>query len=286
MRARVNERLARAARFPVTLLVAPAGFGKSVALRDFVETSRMEAIQLELHREDATLLDLVRRLSEAVSSAAPSAAAAFPALGERILAASQPVREISDWFVEHTKHASCTIVIDDLHYAGADLAAVAFLADVIERTSARITWIIAARSDVGLPVATWVAYGRMDFPVGEDDLRFTTQEALAAAGEVQAPIDPQEVESLRVLTGGWPVALNIALRTRTHVRDLPVATSGTRDIVYRYLAEQILASLPGEQRSFLRATCVFSSFDGGIIEELGANAALLAGHAGLAFFYG
>jgi LuxR family maltose regulon positive regulatory protein len=270
MRARVNERLTRAARFPVTLLAAPAGFGKSVALRDFIESSRLDAVVLELRREDATLLDFVRRLSEAVAPAAPTAAASFPALAQRVMAASQPVRELSDWFVEHTKRASCTIVIDDLHYA-ADVASVAFLADVIERTGERISWIIAARTDMGLPVATWVAYGRMDFPVGEDDLRFTQEEALAAAGDAEAPPEPREVESLRVLTGGWPVALNIALRTRTRVRDLESAASGTREIVYRYLAEQILASLPDGQRTFLLASSVFSSFDGEIVERLGAR---------------
>ncbi len=270
MRARVNERLTRAARFPVTLLAAPAGFGKSVALRDFIESSQLNAAVLELRREDSALLDFVRRLSDAIAPAAPSAAAAFPALAERVMAASQPVREISDWFVEHTKHASCTIVIDDLHYA-TDVASVAFLADVIERTSDRLSWIIAARTDMGLPVATWVAYGRMDFPVGEDDLRFTPEEALAAAGDAENAAQPQEVESLRALTGGWPVALNIALRTRTRVSDLAAAASGTREIVYRYLAEQILASVSEEQRSFLLRSSVFSSFDGEIVERLGAR---------------
>jgi LuxR family maltose regulon positive regulatory protein len=186
------------------------------------------------------------------------------------MSASQPVRELCDWFVEHTKRASCTMVIDDLHYA-TDVASVAFLADVIERTGERISWIIAARTDMGLPVATWVAYGRMDFPVGEEDLRFTPEEALATAGDAEAPADPKEVESLRVLTGGWPVALNIALRTRTRVRDLETASSGTREIVYRYLAEQILASLPENQRRFLTASSVFSTFDGEIVERLGAR---------------
>jgi ATP/maltotriose-dependent transcriptional regulator MalT len=276
IRARVNDRLKRATAFPVTLLVAPAGFGKSVALRDFFDASGIDAIRLDLRREDATLLDFVRRLSDAIAPAAPTAAASFPALAARVLAVSQPVRELSDWFVEHTKDASFTIAIDDFHYAAQDTAAAAFLADVIERTSDRISWIIAARTDAGLPVGTWVAYGRMDFPVGEDDLRFTPEEALVAAGEAAASIGSKEIESLRSLTDGWPVALNIALRTRTHVRDLQSAATGTRELVYRYLAEQILVSLPADQRQFLEATCVFSTFDTGIAEGLGMSAGRLA----------
>lgn len=276
-RARVNERLKRAAAFPVTLLVAPAGFGKSVALRDFIESSGINALRLDLRREDATLLDFVRRLSDAIAPAAPTAAASFPALAARVLAVSEPVRELSDWFVEHVKEASFTIVIDDLHYAAQDVAAVAFLADVIERTSDRISWIIAARTDAGLPSATWIAYGRMDLPIGEDDLRFTPEEALAAAAsDSLSAIDSAEIEALRSLTGGWPVALNIALRTRTHVRDLQSAAAGTRDVIYRYLAEQILTSLPPEHRTFLENTCIFSTFDTGIVEGLGMSAAMLA----------
>src|SRR6185312_10276608 len=112
-----------------------------------------------------------------------------------------------------------------------------------ERTTGRISWIIATRSDAGLPVASWLGYGRIDVPVGEDDLCFTEDEALAAAEDAQANIASQEVGALRDLTGGWPVALSIALRTRTHALDLRTATAGAREMLYRYLAEQVYAGL-------------------------------------------
>jgi ATP/maltotriose-dependent transcriptional regulator MalT len=275
MRARVNERLERAARFPVTLIVAPAGFGKSVALRDFIESSRLAAVRYDVRREDGTLLAFVRRLSEALEPVAPSALAAFPSMQERVLAADEPVRQLSDWFAEHLKNVTSTIVIDDLHYAASDPASIALLADLIERTSERFKWIIAARSDVGLPVATWVAYGRMDMPIGEDELRFTTDEALAAADQNAAELDAQEIESLRQLTEGWPVALTIALRTRTHATDLRTASFGTREMIYRYLAEQIFTGLSLPQRAFALSTSVFPGFDVPIAHSLGANQAFI-----------
>lgn len=275
MRARVNERLESAARFPVALIVAPAGFGKSIALGDFLKSSRLDAVRCDVRREDGTLLAFVRRFSEALEPVAPTALASFPAMQERVLASDEPVRQLSDWFVEHLKKTVCTIVIDDLHYAAADAASIALLADVIERTTERIRWIIAARSDVGLPVATWIAYGRMDLPVGEEDLRFTTEEALAAAEQTHAKLDLQEIEALRQLTEGWPVALTIALRTRTHSADLRSAAFSTREMVYRYLAEQVFAALSLPQRAFALASSVFSVFDGSIAEALGATPAFL-----------
>ncbi|HZT14238.1 MAG TPA: LuxR C-terminal-related transcriptional regulator [Candidatus Baltobacteraceae bacterium] len=276
MRARITERLDRAARFPVTLVVAPAGFGKTVALREYLESRNVDAVRFNVRREDATLLAFVGSFSEALESVAPGAKASFPAVQQRVLAAEEPVRELSDWFAEHLKGVACTIAIDDLHFAAGEAASIALLADVIERTSQKIRWIISARSDAGLPVATWIAYGRMDLPIGEDDLRFTTDEAMAAAGEMHSDIDPSEIEALRQLTEGWPVALTIAVRTRTHVADLRTASSGTREMIYRYLAEQVFTGLSLAQRAFALATCVFSTFDTAVVEELGANAQFLA----------
>lgn len=275
MRARINERLARAARFPVTLLVAPAGFGKSVALRDFIETSRLDAVRYDVRREDRTLLAFVRGLSEALEPLAPSALAAYPAVGQRVLAAGDPVGELAAWFGEHLRRAVGTVVVDDLHHAAADPASPALLAELVERTRGRIAWIIASRSDAGLPVASWLGYGHMDLPIGEDDLRFTADEALAAAAQAHASVDPGEVEELRRLAEGWPVALAIALRTRLHASDLRAATTGTREMVSRYLAEQVYGRLSIGQQRFLLATCFFSTFDLALAEACGADAAFL-----------
>jgi len=276
LRARVNDRLTRAARFPVTLIVAPAGFGKSVALRDFVETSRLEAVRYDVAREHRTLMTFVHGLSAALEPVAPSAIAAFPAMQQRVMGAADPVRELASWFAEHLKRTVCTIVIDDLHYAAVDRDVIALLVDLIERGGERIRWIIASRSDAGLPTASWIGYGRMDYPVGEDDLRFSADEALATADDAQTSADPGEVEALRELTGGWPIALSIALRTRTHAADLRAAASGTREMVYRYLAEQVFSGLKRGQQMFLLRTCVFPTFDLEIAEAFGASAEFLA----------
>ena len=271
----MNDRLARAVAYPVTLIVAPAGFGKSVALRDFVETSRLDAVRYNVSRDDSTLLTFVRRLSEALAPVAPSARAAFAPMEHRIRTSDNELRDLNDWLAEHLRRTVCTIVLDDLHYA--DPSAVALLVALIERTSDRIKWILASRSDAGIPIASWVAYGRMDLPVGEDDLRFTYDEALAAADEAQTGIASDEVEELRSLTAGWPVALAIALRTRTYSDDLRSASSGTREMVYRYLAEQVFAGLTPDERDFVLKTSVFSAFDVGVGEALGYSHDFIAG---------
>ena len=275
LRARVNDRIVRAARFPVTVIVAPAGFGKSVALRDFAETTRLDAVRYDVAREDRTLLAFVHGLSAALEPVAPTALAAFPAMQQRIMGLEDPVRELGDWFAEHLKRTVCTIVIDDLHHAASDPQTVALLVDLVERTGKRIRWILATRSDAWLPIASWIGYGLMDLPVAEDDLRFTADEALATADDAQASAEPGEIEALRELTGGWPIALSIALRTRTHAADLRAAASGPREMVYRYLAEQVFAGLGLAQQRFLLRSSVFSTFDQEIAEALGGTTEFL-----------
>ena len=274
MRSRLNDRIARAARYPIALIVAPAGFGKSVALRDFLLNSRLDAVRYDVRREENTLLAFARRFSEAVQPLAPSAAASFPAIGERILAAGNPPRLVCDWFAEHFKRTIGTIVVDDLHFAAEDPDSIAFLAELIDRTCERIQWIVAGRSDGGLPVATWLAYGRMDLPVDQHDLRFSLDEALASAQAEQPGIESAEVESLCELTEGWPVALAIALRTHTQASALRPAA--TREMIYRYLAEQVFARVSKSQREFLLATSIFSTFDVAIAQALQGTADFIA----------
>jgi ATP/maltotriose-dependent transcriptional regulator MalT len=272
-RARLNERLARAAQYPIALIVAPAGFGKSVALRDFLQRSRSDALYYDVRREDGTLLAFARRFSDVIAPLVRSASASFASLQEQILSVDDAPRLVCDWFAEHLRRTIGTIVIDDLHFAATDPQSIAFLADLVERTRERIHWTVASRSDAGLPVATWLAYGLMGAPIDQNDLRFTLDEALAAAQATQTNVQPAEVQALWNLTEGWPVALAIALRTHTHAADLFAAP--TRELIYRYLAEQILTRLPPAQREFLIATSVFSTFDAAIAHALGGDAQLV-----------
>ncbi|MBV8726700.1 MAG: hypothetical protein JO233_02860 [Candidatus Eremiobacteraeota bacterium] len=276
MRPRLNDRLTKAVQFPITLVAAPAGFGKTVALRDFIQDARLDVLRLDLRREDRTLLAFVRGLVETLSPVVPAALAAFPALQQRAIASGIETGEFVDWLDEHLRKVVCTIAIDDLHHATVDPATMKFLADLIERTRARIKWILATRSDVGLPIATWMGYGAMDLPVDEHDLRFTLEETLAAVENAAVESHAEDVKALHELTDGWAVALAIAIRSRARPADVRSAATGVRELLYRFLAEQAFTGLTSEQRSFLLNTCVFSAFDTEIANAFGADADFMA----------
>ena len=279
-RARVTELIARAARCPVAVIAAPAGFGKSVAVRDYLETAASTTVRYDVRPEDATLLALSRGLCGALSNVAPTVSAAYVTAQSSALAASDPAIELADWLSEHINKLDCALVVDDLHHASTDPQAMRFIVSLVERTCRAVRWVIVTRTEAALPVASWVAYGTMELPIGDRELRFTVDEACGAAEALNVAFDPQDIASLCDLTGGWPVAIAIALRTRTTSADLRTATLGglsfeTRDILYRYLAEQVWSTLTAVQREFLLRTCVLSVFDLATAGALGGNAALL-----------
>ncbi|HEY8297353.1 MAG TPA: LuxR C-terminal-related transcriptional regulator [Candidatus Baltobacteraceae bacterium] len=265
-RARVNAAIERACNYPVAMILGPAGFGKSVALTDFLENGRVRFVRHNVRPDENSLLAFVRGLSETIAPVAPSAAASFANAQQLAVAVADPARELAAWFYEHVRFLNHTIVIDDAHNATIDPNVTAFLRQVIEQTAGPIRWIIASRSDAGLPVASWVGYERMDMPVTEAVLCFTLGEALAAADGVDSSDDAGEIEELLGLTGGWPVAFSIALRTATRVSDLRAARASTREMIFAYLAEQVFARLSDAERRFLLATCVYTAVDTAIVE--------------------
>ncbi|HEY8314205.1 MAG TPA: LuxR C-terminal-related transcriptional regulator [Candidatus Baltobacteraceae bacterium] len=275
VRTRINDRLARAAQSPVVVVYAAAGFGKSTALTDYLEATRVAHVRYDVAPDETTLASFARGLCAAFERLVPSALAAFPSALQLAASAPEPARELANWFYEHVRSVSHTVVVDDVQHAAQDPMAIAFLRRVIEQTAGPWRWILASRSDLELPIASWMAYGLVDIPVTETDLRFSVEEALAAADAAGASEDASEIEALLAFTEAWPAAFSIALRTATHVADLRAATAGTRDLVYRYLAEQVMSRLSAERRQFLLQTCVYRSIDGDILEARGDDPAIL-----------
>lgn len=272
-RPRVTKRLARAAEYPIAAIVAPAGFGKTVALADYLLTERVDHARYDVRSDHDSLFEFVRGMTKALETRVPSAIAAFPEAQERAMAADDAASELSRWMAEHLS-ATQTIVVDDLHNGAGDSRSIAFLADVIERTHERVRWIIASRSVLDLPVGSWLAYEKMDEPIGEDELRFTAEEALAAAQD--GTIDEAGAQELLRLTSGWPVAFSIGLRSSTRIADLEKLAHGTREMIYRYLAEQVYRRLSAEQQRFLLQTSVYPWLDLTIIERRGDPPVLLS----------
>ncbi len=273
-RPRLVERLSAAARYPITLLAAPAGYGKSVVLRQYLQTLRGPCVRFALRSEHATLLGFLRGFAEALRDHAPHAITALAGAYERTTPSSRRSTELARWLHAHLESFNGVIAIDDLHAADGDAEVAAFLTSLIEATKSQIRWILASRNATDLPLGTWFAYRDADVPVDDEVLRFTPEELRSAANALSLTTRDEELNDLLALTEGWPAAISFALRTSTRSSDLRNVSAMTRDMIYRFLAEQVYSTLDADERALLEVAIALPTIDVTVLERAGFDRAL------------
>ncbi len=268
------ERLFASAAYPITLLVAPAGYGKSVILRQYLRSVRTDHVRFALRGEHATLLGFLRGFAEALRGSAPHAIDALAGAYERTTGSDDRSADLARWMDAHLESFDGTIAIDDLHLADTDPEVAGFVCSLIERTKGKIRWIIASRSTRNLPVGTWLAYRDAELAIGEEELRFTFDEARSAALALGLERRDDELRDLLALTEGWPAAMSFALRTSTRSSDLRNVSALTREMIYRFLAEQVYSELDEEERALLEIAIALPIIDLQVLERAGFDRAL------------
>ncbi|MDQ6826461.1 MAG: LuxR C-terminal-related transcriptional regulator [Candidatus Eremiobacteraeota bacterium] len=297
IRPRVIERIAAAARQRLTLIVAPAGFGKSVALRQYLASVDHRFVLYNVEPHDATLLGFARGLADALFSVAPGARQSLSGAFEKSCTSATPGIDLAAWMHAHIESYTDTIVIDNLHLSERDSELSRFLVSLIERTGPKTRWMLASRSALVLPVASWLAYGETSLPVDEVDLRFEISEAREASEAAKLPVHDEELREILALTEGWSTALSFALHSATRSGELRSIEATTREMTYRYLAEQVYHSLEQIMLQFLLLTRLMQSVEidvlaaGGyddakfIIEELRRSVAFIYAESPVVYRY-
>ncbi|HEY4440730.1 MAG TPA: hypothetical protein VGN14_09750, partial [Candidatus Elarobacter sp.] len=250
-RPRVVDRIATAALYRIATIIAPAGFGKSVALRQFLTTVASYVVY-DVPSDATTLIPFVRGFADALSEAAPGMRRSLSTAIEGVRESETPGRDLAVWAATHIRGLNTLLVIDDLHVGEDDPEISKFIVALVERAKTGPRWLFSSRSPMQLPVASWLAYGDSDLVVDVVDLRFDLAEAKQSARATRIAVRDDELNAILELTEGWPAALAFALRTSTRASDLRTVSAGTREMVYRYLAEQVWHSLDDRVRTFLR----------------------------------
>jgi ATP/maltotriose-dependent transcriptional regulator MalT len=247
----VLDRLATAAQYRIATIIAPAGFGKSVAVRQFL-TSVASSVVYDVPPDASSLLPFVRGFADALESVVPALRLSLATALDGARNSEAPGRDLAAWVATHIRSLDTLIVVDDLHNGEDDPEISRFISSVVDRTRDGPRWLFSSRSPLQLPVASWLAYGESDLVVDAVDLRFTIDEAKQSARATRVAVRDDELEQILGLIDGWPAALTFALRTSTRASDLRAVSAGTREMVYRYLAEQVWHSLDDRIRGFLR----------------------------------
>jgi LuxR family maltose regulon positive regulatory protein len=257
-RPRLRERVVQGLRGPLTLITAPAGFGKTTLVASCVTAGDRPAAWLSLDKDDNQeerfLTYLVTALQEADSAIGSEAS--------RLVAASQPApsEAVLTSLINDLDAAAgeMVLVLDDYQFVRSQAvhAQVTFL---LEHCPSALHLLIATRSDPPLPLARLRARGQM-VELRAADLRFTEPEAAQFLSDVMGfPLDAGSVAVLEERTEGWIAGLQMAALSMRHRRDVPgfiERFSGTNRYILDYLLEEVLAKQSPEIQRFLLHTSI------------------------------
>jgi LuxR family maltose regulon positive regulatory protein len=260
-RPRLLETLAGGEERKLTLVSAPAGFGKTTLLGEWSERLSRDGrsvawVSLDESDNDparflaylvATLRTVVRDIDEGVLASLRSPE---PPPVEAVVGAL--VNDLAE--VSH----EVTLVLDDYH--AIDAAPVhGAVSYFLEHLPDNVHLVVSSRTDPPLPLSRLRARDQVA-EIGAADLRFTAEEATAFLGDAMGlALSAKDVVALEGITEGWVAALQLAalsMRNREDVSDFVETFSGSNRHVLDFLAEEVLERQPQGVRQFLLGTCV------------------------------
>jgi ATP/maltotriose-dependent transcriptional regulator MalT len=269
LRPRVIDRIRQAASRRIVLVVAPAGFGKSVAIRQYLEADRIEHLTFAVRKEHTTLAGFLRGFIAALEPIAPKASKSVAGAYEKAAKGGNLVGDLASWVSALLGQYAGMVVLDDLHLTMSDPRIARLISDVISLTPESLKWIIATRSSLALPFASWLAYGQMQETITERDLMLSSEEAGLAARDWHPSMQLDQVLHLLEFTGGWPAAFLFALHAFRNRTDSATVIAEARETLYNYLAHQVFRELTSTDQEFLLETSVLDYVDVSLLEANG-----------------
>ena len=269
-RDRLDDRLDDALYRKLTLVSAPAGFGKTTMIADWARRRGHHLAWLSLDDGDSDLGRFLTYLIAALRGLVPGAGDAVLPMLE--MPQPPPAEAALTPLINDLAAAASDVVLvlDDYHSIDSKLVdeAVAFL---VGRSPPRLHLIIASREDPPLPVARLRARAELN-EVRATDLRFTAEESRRFLNDVRGlGLSAEDVASLESSTEGWIAGLQLAALSLEGQPD-PIALirtfSGSQRFVFDYLVEEVLGRRPPETLRFLLLTSVLDRLCGPLCDAV------------------
>jgi len=251
-RPRIDRLLDQGRETAFTLVAAPAGYGKTVAVEGWVGDRPVAWVSLESADNDPVRL----------WSSAAAACEADEAL-ERLRSPAGVVQPAIDALAGALEADTrpFALVLDDLQLLD-DTRCLRSIGYAIGVLPANVQLVALTRTIPRLRLARLRAQGLLT-EVGASELAFTAEEARLLLGE---SFGDAEVVALTARTEGWPAALYLAALWRREHGDaeIPAAAGPLGD----FLAAEVLADVPSEMRHFLRRTAVMPRVSGELADAV------------------
>ncbi len=249
-------------RRALVLVCAPAGYGKSIALAQWLAADPRPGAWLQLDEADDDPVELLTYIALALGRVTVVDPEIFdllrlrePPLKERILPGLAAAVEAAPPFL---------FVLDDAHLVSGE-DSWQLLAALFRQIPEGAQVAVGTRDDPPIPLARLRAAGRLaeyrapDLAMGEEEAK----DLLDLGG---VALDATPLEALLAATEGWPAGLSLAmLAGQTQgTADWPLALRGDQRTIAAYLTEEVLDRQPADLQRFLLRTSVLKRLSAGL----------------------
>ncbi len=260
-RPRITKALDAGVDVELTVIEAPAGYGKTTAVRQWSATQDAALVWVTLDAVDDDPNRMWWYVATAIDRIRPGLAG--PALRRLGVAGGVIEHAVDEVMSAIGRYARPVIlVLDDLHTVG-DAECLAAIDHALLNVPENLRVIISTRVDpeIGLPR---LRASRQLIELRANDLAFSTSEAHALLVDgLGIELSPDEVHGLVERTEGWPVALVLAGVWLRGLDDPAGAVSrfgGDQRFVADYLSTEVLAAFDEDHRAFLEHVAVLGQF--------------------------
>ena len=289
-RSRLIERLNEGLHGKLTLISAPAGFGKTTLVASWIADCRLQIADCSDPNLQSTIYNLqsprVAWLSLDEGDSDPTRFLTYfvaalqtiaANIGAGVLAVLQSPQPPSTEAMLTTLLNEITtipdkfiLVLDDYHVIDAKSVDTA-LTFLLDHLPPQMHLVITTREDPQLPLVRLRVRGQLT-ELRATDLRFSPSEAAGFLNQVMdLDLSAEEVTVLETRTEGWIAGLQLAalsMRGRADVARFVRAFAGDNRYIVDYLVEEVLQRQPERVRSFLLQTAILDRLSGPLCDAV------------------
>ena len=254
----------------LTLISAPAGFGKTTLLSEWIPGCKRSVAWLSLDEGDNDLARFLVYVVAALQTIVPN-------IGEQVLGVLQnpqppPTESILTTLLNEIEAIpnDFVFILDDYHVIDAQAVdnALTFL---IEHMPQQMHLVITTREDPNLPIPRLRSRGQLT-ELRAADLRFTPAEAAEFLNRAMSlHLSDEDIGVLDTRTEGWIAGLQLAALSMKDHQDIPGfirAFAGDHGYIVDYLIEEVLKRQPESVRSFLIQTAILARLNGPLCDAV------------------
>jgi LuxR family maltose regulon positive regulatory protein len=270
LRPQLFKRLNQGLDNKLILISAPAGFGKTTLLSEWVASCSLPVAWLSLDEGDSDPSRFIAYLVASLQTLAPN-------IGARVLAVLQspqlpPLEQILTALLNETTTTleDFVLILDDYHVVDSKAVDQA-LTFLLEHLPPQMRLVIATREDPQLPLARLRGRSQLT-ELRVTDLRFTSSEAAEFLNQVMSlNLSAEDIAALENRTEGWIAGLQMAALSMQGLEDTAgfiQSFTGSHHFVLDYLIEEVLQKQPESVQNFLLLTSILKRMCGPLCDAV------------------